>query len=413
MPLVLAPEILYLIPMEIRPVQEEEFRRWRNAVRASLGDHVSEEDTRFMREHRVELDRLLGCFDGDAIAGSGGADSFDMTLPGGNIVPVAGVAYITTSSTHRRRGIQRRIMRRIHLDARDRGDVAAILWASKSLLYGRYGYGNAMPVHDWEINTDYAQYAHFPKWNGRFIRPDRDEAIPLMTRVYDQARLKRAGMVTRTDKRWIYEIHPIHSKDEFFIVYLEGDEPRAYARYGFKHDTDFAGATNVIEAVSTNDASHAALWRHLLDEDLATTVKAKARPMDDPLYWMLADSRRLKRQLTDGIWLRLLDPAAMIEKRNYAVEGALSIEIRDSESGDSTAFALDGGPDGATCSETSATPDMTMPDWALASAYMGTVSFSMLMNLGFIEVRAKAFEAVRRADAMFRTVPSAWNPHHF
>ena len=69
-----------------------------------------------MRAHRVEIDRLLVCMDGDTMAGSGGADSFDMTLPGGPQVPVAGVAYITTGPTHRRRGIQRSIMKRIHGD---------------------------------------------------------------------------------------------------------------------------------------------------------------------------------------------------------------------------------------------------------------------------------------------------------
>ena len=78
--------------MQIRQVRDEEFLKWRIAVRGGLGDHTNPESTVFMRAHRVEIDRLLVCMDGDTMAGSGGADSFDMTLPGGAQVPVAGVA---------------------------------------------------------------------------------------------------------------------------------------------------------------------------------------------------------------------------------------------------------------------------------------------------------------------------------
>lgn len=399
--------------MEIRPPTEEEFLSWRIRVRMSLGDHVSEEDTRFMRAHRVEMDRLLLCKDGEEIVGSGGADSFDMTLHGGGIVPVAGVAYITTASTHRRRGIQRSIMERIHVDARDRGDKAAILWASQSSLYGRYGYGNAIPACNWRILTDCGDYAHAPDWSGHFVRPQRDEAIPLMKGVYERARVNRPGMVTRNDKRWEYEIHPDHSADEFFLIYMEGSKAHAYARYRFNFTGDFVGTLNVIEAVSSSDSSHAALWRHLLDEDLAKDVKATNRPIDDPLYWMLADPRRLNRSFTDAIWLKLLDVAGMLESRTYPVEGSLVIQVVDSESDDVMTFALDGGPDGARCVRTDSLPDLVMRDTDLASAYMGAVSFSMLVNLGMVEESAKSSGAARRADAMFRSVPAGWNPHHF
>ncbi len=401
--------------MDIRPVTDDEFLEWRIAVRMNLGDHVSEEDTMYMRAHRVELDRLLICRDGDAIAGTGGADSFDMTLPGGATVPVAGVAYITTASTHRRRGVQRGIMRRIHDDARDRGDAAAILWSSQSLLYPRYGYGNAMPAHNWRISLDHTTFAHSPEWFGSFVTPQRDEAILLMERAYDSARLKRPGMITRTPKRWQYEIHPRHSRDSFFLIYMEDDEPLAYARFEVRRsvDEEFTGTLHVIEAVASTDASHAALWRHLFDQELVNELTAPVRPVDDPIIWMLADPRRLRRELTDAIWLKLLDPVRMLAERTYLVEGAITIETRDSESGESTVLVLEGGPDGARCSRTNGMPDLVMQDSELAAAYMGAVSFSMLVELGLAEETAMSSGAAKRADAMFQTVPAGWNPYHF
>ena len=401
--------------MEIRQVTDEEFLRWRIAVRASLGTHTTPEDTVFMRAHRVEIDRLLVCMDGDTMAGSGGADSFDMTLPGGAQVPVAGVAYITTAATHRRRGVQRNIMKRIHHDARERGDVASILWASQSLLYGRYGYGNTMPAHNWHIDMRHTDFAHSPDWNGNYIKRERDEAIPLMSEAYDLARANRPGMITRTPKRWEYEIHPVHTKDEFFIVYAEGGDALAYARYTLIFDPhdEFRGTMHVVEAVAATDVAHAALWRFLLDQELVHEVVAHARPVDDPLVWMLAEPRRLRRTLTDAIWMKFLDIPAMLEQRAYPVEDSLTLQIIDAETKDSRNLAVEFGTEGATCLETSAAPDLVMNEAELATMYAGAVECSMLANIGLVEVSARTPDAALRADRVFRTSPAPWNPYHF
>ena len=401
--------------MEIRQVQDEEFYRWRVAVRASLGDHTTPEDTVFMRNHRVEIDRLLVCIDRDTMAGSGGADSFDMTLPGGAQVPVAGVAYITTAPTHRRRGVQRSIMRRIHDDARDRGDAASILWASQSSLYGRYGYGNSMPANDWHIDLRHTAYEHAPEWKGHYVKAEREEAIPLMTEAYERTRIKRAGMVTRTAKRWLYEIHPVKTKDEFFIIYMEGDDALAYARYTIEVDPDdeFRGTMHVVEAVAATDAAHAALWRFLLDQELVHELKAHARPVDDPLVWMLAEPRRLQRTLKDAIWMKLLDIPAMLEGRTYPVEDSLVLQITDAETKESRNFSLECGPGGGRCRDTGASPDIVMNEAELAAIYMGTVECSILSSIGLVDVSARKPDAALRADAIFRTSPAGWNPYHF
>lgn len=401
--------------MEIRQVRDEEFFQWRIAVRGSLGDHTNRESTAFMRAHRVEIDRLLVCMDGNTMAGSGGADSFDMTLPGGVQVPVAGVAYITTAPTHRRRGVQRNIMNRIHNDARERGDVASILWASQSLLYGRYGYGNTMPVHNWHIDLRHTSYEHAPEWSGDYVKVERDEAIPLMTEAYERTRLHRTGMITRTAKRWLYEIHPVETKDEFFVIYKEGDDAFAYARYTIDKDPDdeFKGTLHVVEAVAATDAAHAALWRYLFDQELVDDLKAHARPVDDPLIWMLAEPRRLRRTLTDAIWMKFLDIPAMLEQRTYPVEDSLTLQIIDAETKEARNFAVEFGLEGATCRETSSHPELVMDEAELAAMYAGAVECSMLSDIGLVEVSARSPNAALRADAVFRTSPAGWNPYHF
>ena len=401
--------------MEIRQVNDEEFLRWRIAVRASQGFHTTPDDTVFMRAHRVEIDRLLACVDGDRIVGCGGVDSFDMTLPGGAQVPIAGVGYVGTSPSHRRRGIYRKIMNRIHDDARDRGDIASALWASQSSLYGRYGYGNSMPAHDWHIDMRHTAYAHSPSWSGLYLEPQRDEAIPLMTEAYDRARVNRPGMITRTPKRWEYEIHPVHTKDEFFVVYVEDDCALAYARYTIDKnpEDEFRGTLHVVEAVAATDEAHAAIWRYLLDLELVDDLKAHVRPVDDPLIWMLSEPRRLRRRLKDAIWLKLLDVPAMLEGRTYPVEESLVLQVTDAESGETQTYKIETGPEGGRCTASNATPDLAMNEAELAAIYMGAVECSMLAELGLVDVGAKSHDSSLRADAIFRTNPAGWNPYHF
>ena len=53
-----------------------------------------------------ELDLLLGAHDGDAVVGSAGSYTFDLTVPGGVAVETAGLTMVGVLPTHRRRGIQ-------------------------------------------------------------------------------------------------------------------------------------------------------------------------------------------------------------------------------------------------------------------------------------------------------------------
>ena len=278
-----------------------------------------------------------------------------------------------------------------------------------------YGYGNTMPVHNWHIDLRHTDFECAPEWTGHFVKGERDEVIPLMTEAYERTRPNRTGMITRTAKRWQYEIHPVHTKDEFFIVYVEGNDALAYARYTIDQDPEdeFRGTMHVVEAVAATDAANAALWRFLLDQELVHEIKAHARPVDDPLVWMLAEPRRLRRKLTDAIWMKFLDIPAMLEKRTYPVEDSLVLQVVDAETKESQTLALECGPEGATCRGTTASPDLVMNETQLAEIFLGAAECSMLANIGMVEISARTPNAALRADSMFRTSPAGWNPYHF
>ena len=69
--------------------------------------------------------------------------SFQLSVPGQEVLPAAGVTCVAVLPTHRRRGVLSSLMRRQLADVRDRGEPLAILWASEAVIYGRYGYGRA------------------------------------------------------------------------------------------------------------------------------------------------------------------------------------------------------------------------------------------------------------------------------
>ena len=86
---------------------------------------------------------MHAAFDGDRIVGGAGAFTFDMSVPGGESVPAAGVTVVGVLPTHRRRGVLTALMRAQLDDCRARGEPVAYLWASEATIYGRFGYGLA------------------------------------------------------------------------------------------------------------------------------------------------------------------------------------------------------------------------------------------------------------------------------
>ena len=142
--------------IKIVPIDKTNIQEWRTSVRRVFGDIPSESDVKRLVNDRlmipyedwskgsekVDHNRLIGAYDEEtkSIVGTGGADKFDITVPGGNSLSMAGIAYMGTAPTHKRKGIFRLMMNNLHSQAKDRGDSLAGLWASQSLLYSRFGY---------------------------------------------------------------------------------------------------------------------------------------------------------------------------------------------------------------------------------------------------------------------------------
>lgn len=127
---------------------------------------------------------------------------------------------------------------------------------------------------------------------------------------------------------------------------------------------------------------------------------------------MLAEPRRLRFKVEDGLWVRLVDVATALAGRRYSTEGKVVLDVSDSFCPwNEGRYELVGGPDGAECRSTEAEPDLELTTADLAAVYLGGVRFTALREAGRIIENDPG--AVRRADAMFAWDPAPWCPDMF
>ena len=201
------------------------------------------------------------------------------------------------------------------------------------------------------------------------------------------------------------ELHREGASPHYRVLYLSDGNPSGFAVYRLKLDWDASGPNGTLRLeslIAGTAEAYAALWRYILEVDLMARVSAEMRPVDEPLRFLLADSRQPKTRIEDGIWLRLVDVAAALAGRHYAVEGRLVLRVRDE---------LTGGPTSAECHRTDASPDLELDAADLGALYLGGNRFRTLQEAQRVnEVRSGS---VARADAMFAIDRAPWCPSHF
>jgi predicted acetyltransferase len=374
---------------------------------------VDEDDFKEIEGEReiFEFDRSLAAFDGPEIVATGLIFSFILTLPGAQTVPAAGVSWITVSPTHRRQGILTRIMGQQLDDAQARGEPLAILWASESIIYGRFGYGAASTQHNFAIDPRHGALQHQPPIDGRVRFVERERMAEVLPPIYDRYRVQQPGALTRSKGYWNLRLRDLprhrHGASPNFALIYEGADgtPEGYALYRIKDNWELGFARNKLsinELVSTTPAARAALWRFCLQVDLIGEVTSYGAP-DEALRWMLADPRRLTtKSHGDNLWVRLIDIPTALSARRYATEDRLVIGVRDNFRPDNSgAYLLEGSAAGAICRSTDKDPDIEVEVADLGAAYLGGMRFSTLAQAG--RVRECTAGSLRRADLLFAT----------
>lgn len=407
--------------IEYRHFTEAEHRKFFTALERGFGSHYEPSHEAYRLDVETFTPEMsMGAFDGDDVVGTSGAIGFESAVPGGAIIKNAGVTAVTVATTHRRQGVLTNMMKRLLKQEREKGQPVASLWASESVIYGRFGYGMAIQHDVIKIDTRKAALRHTPDVPGNIRFVDSSEARKLFPDAWEAAVNSHVGIPRRDSKGWDRSFmgdgaHDGWSKP-WMIVYEEEGRALGFAKYALKELHVFGeqthGLVNADLVIHSNPGSHAALWNHLLNVDLYDTVSNWRTPVDDSLAWMLEDQRQLERKPYDGLWYRMLDIAEALSTRTYMAEGSLVIDVEDSfipEWGGR--FELNGGPDGATCKPTTKAADIAIPTATLSAIFLGGAKLAELERAGRAEEITDG--SISLADAMFATVRAPWCPMMF
>jgi predicted acetyltransferase len=394
---------------EIRPIIPDEFNEYMIAEGAAFGSRPTDAELE-QRRAAFELERSLAAVEDGRIVGTAGAYAMELTLPGGVQRAVPGVSWVSVLPTHRRRGILTALMRRQLEDIAGEGHPLAMLTASESAIYGRFGYGIASSFMTLEIDRLYGHFAQPRELAGRVRLLQQEQGIEALAAVYERLRRSQPGAVRRDPWYWQWLLSGQPASLEglgprFYLAYETPDgaiEGAAHYRIKSEWIDGLPNGTLVLrELYAATPEAYAALWRHCLNVDLVRTVRAVNRPVDDPIRWMLADPRRLRvTAQSDDLWLRVLDVPAALAARRFTARDGLTLEVHDAFRPEvSGRYTLDCGPEGAECRRSDRTPDLALATTDLGAAFLGGVSFTTLARAG--SVRELTADALRRADALF------------
>ncbi|MEP6757741.1 MAG: GNAT family N-acetyltransferase [Actinomycetota bacterium] len=404
--------------MDYRAITAEEIDPFFASLATAFADAHPDPDELRSDRMVLEPDRTFAAFDEGRIVGCAGVFTQQMVVPGGALVPTAGVTLVGVLPTHRRRGILRELMMRMFDQALERGEVVTTLFASEAAIYGRFGFGAAAHHLSFDLALDRVRWAPDTGPTGRVVLHSREEAMPAMRDIYSRAFLARPGAL-EADATWMEVAFWESSKDDERLFYAVHEDdagtPDAFAMYRTKHEWPRGLPSvemTVRRHVAVSPEASASLWRFLFDVDLVSRVKAETRAVDDPLLLQLAEPRSLRPELDDGLLLRPLSVVGALEARGYAADGRVVLAVTDaSMPANDGIYELVVTDRAATCRLVQSEPDIVCSVHALGSTYLGGFTWSALARAGRIEVRTP--EVLDTIDAMFRSDVAPWPMYYF
>jgi predicted acetyltransferase len=383
------------------PERTDEF--FTAVVRGFHDDYVAD---RWAPMHKVfEPERSFG-FQVDAHwISTCGAYTRQLTVPGGS-VPVAAVTVVTVHPSYRRKGLLTEMMKHQLYDIHQRGEPVALLWASESAIYGRFGYGQASPQVRLSGKTKTTGFRpDVDLGSGSVGEVERDQAIPVIKRLHQTLLPERVGALNRNDAWWDVKWHDPEpwrrgaTAYRFALHYDRRGRPDGYVAFRVKNNWEESGAEVIIDELdAASSAARGALWRFVLDLDLVRRFTRHGAPLDEEVRYLVSDLHSIKAELEDGTYARLVDVPRALEARRYLTDLEVIIRVEDPLlRQNSGTFQLAGGPDGASVTKGRGRPDLVMNVRDLSAIYLGGTPLAALARAGLVAERTKGAAAAAGA----------------
>ncbi|MEU7020657.1 GNAT family N-acetyltransferase [Streptomyces sp. NPDC046203] len=392
--------------MKIRTTTDQDSGVFVDTLHTAFGrfTETRDEDGGGLWWSALEMDRcLLAETDDGRPTGTAGAYSFELTLPGGAVVPASGVTCVGVVPSHRRQGVLSAMMRHQLAEIRQRGDFLSVLLASEAAIYRRFGYGPA--TYTRRLTVERHRAAFDPRLDGTDTGSleihRRAECGGLLEEIYDRYRRAQPGALSRPPHWWTRGAGhpPIARTPRHVAVHRDaGGVPDGYAVYSIND----SGVLTVDETIAADDAVFTALARLVLGHDLVSEVVFRHVPAENPLRWQFTDFRAGQvGNEGDWLWVRLLDVPRALTARGWLADGELVLDVDDPFLGEHQRHLLTVRGGEATCVPTDRAPDLSLDVSDLGSVYLGGTTPSTLVRAG--RVRAHHSDAAALADALFHT----------
>ncbi|MFI7064497.1 GNAT family N-acetyltransferase [Kribbella sp. NPDC050124] len=361
----------------VRPAVSEDYEEFRALfARALMFDLPAGND---VGRALFEPERALVATDGDEIIGTTRALTRDLSVPGA-VVPAAHVTGVGVRATHRRRGVMSELITR---QLREVPEAIAVLWASESDIYGRFGYGPAAWGVSYEVDLHRVGPPDVRVRPGEFGLLAAADAVEQLAPLLKRLQERRPGVSGRSELGWQQQLQDEPEsrggKTSRQIV-VHRDETGAvdgYALWRGKMNWEPVGPSNEVsveEVVAIEPAAYRALWHYLLTLDLAAKLEYGHAAVDEPLLQLVTTPTALNRRVSESLWVRVTDVPRALAQRRYAAPVDLVFEVTDDlipANAGRFRLTADGPSTPAKCHQTDDPADLTLSVRDLGAIYLG------------------------------------------
>ncbi|MFJ3383703.1 MULTISPECIES: GNAT family N-acetyltransferase [unclassified Curtobacterium] len=323
----------------------------------------------------------------------------------GSAVDTQAISAVTVRPTERRRGILRAMMTHALTRGAESGYAMASLTASEGTIYRRFGFGSAIRERAVSVRRNRALPFLAPTSGTVSVVPLAWLADGVGKDVFARFHERTPGSMVRNTGTWPVVFGEFtgdgeKAKDVRAAVHrAEGsDVVDGYVTWRVKQsgaDT----AVEIVDLVYATDAAYLSLWEFLLSIDLNDVVKYNRSRLDDPIVAALGDNRAYDvDHEEDHVWLRVLDVAASLGSRPYAVDGSIVLEVSDSLGFAAGTYRLDVVSGAGTVMRVSDVPvDVALDVADLGALLLGSVSPVTLAAAGLLRAADPAAPVLLRA----------------
>jgi len=385
----------------------------RAVARGFLGSAPSDDEITRSRQTWTSR-RNVGVYPADAAAETlpiATANSWvtPTSVPGGEI-PMWAISVVTVAATHRRRGIARNLLEGELRAAASAGVPLAGLTVSEATIYGRYGFGPALPAARVTVDTGRARWTG-GEAPGRLEYVEREQIAIDLGVVHERSRHRRTGQIPGWEGRWL-GMAGLGADDAKKDAAVRGvryvdaaGEVRGAVAYSLKEQPgEFRSTLRIAHLAAETDEALRALWGFVVNHDLVTRVEVDLRPVDDPIAHLVADHRAVELTVHDHGWLRILDVPAALEGRRYSSPADAVLCVDDPYGFAAGTWHVRIGAEGsASIRPSDDEPQVTLDVAALSTVYPGAVPLTQLHAAGRVAGDAAVIAELSRA---LRTEPA-------